>query len=211
MARMDRHTSKKSGFKKFYLTYLLVILLCFIALFVYVRSMMLKYERNSPANYVVWLTEDLSDSSQLGRYLKEKNFSDNRFGDGASRKQTLYDKIKYGTVEAKPVKGSYSSTKPAYNISVAGKPLMTIGLNEVSSTTKLGIMTLSDWDIDYCIVRNETSNSGLKLSDNKCLDLKVIVPDEFDLVIDGNLVANLNSSSEMVLPEFGWTTVYGRS
>ena len=208
MARMDRHTSKKSGFKKFYLTYLLVILLCFIALFVYVRSMMLKYERNSPANYVVWLTEDLSDSSQLGRYLKEKNFSDNRFGDGASRKQDLYDKIKYGKVEAKPVKGSYSSTKPAYSISVDGKPLMDIGLNEVSSTTKLGIMTLSDWDIDYCIVRNEASNSELTLSSNNCFDIKVIVPDGFDLVIDGKPVTNLSSSSEMVLPEFEYISEY---
>lgn len=208
MARMDRHAGKKSGFKKFYLTYLLVIVLCLIALFIYVRGLMVKYERNSPENYVVWLAEDIGDSSQLGKYLKANNFSDNRFSDGADRKEELYDRAKAKKLEAKPVKGSYSSTKPVFDVTSDGKPLMTIALNELSHTTKLGIMTLSDWDIDYCIVRNQNSDIDIKLEDAKCLSIKAIVPEGFDFVVDGKVASNLNASSEMVLPEFEYISEY---
>lgn len=208
MSRMDRHVKKNDGFKKFYIAYLGVIVLCLIALFVYVRGLMVRYERNSPENYVVWLAEDVSDSSQLGKYLKAYNFSDNRFSDGKARKEEFYERVKSGKLEAKPVKGSYSSTRPEYDVTVDGLPLMTIALNELSNTTKLGIMTLSDWDIDYCIVRDKYSQSTLKVSDDNCLNIKAVVPEGFNLIIDGNVPADLTPSDEVVLPEFAYVSLF---
>ncbi len=208
MARMDRYRNKKSGFKKFYLTYLVVIVLCLIVLFFYVRGLMVKYERNSPDNYAVWLATDVSDSSQLGKYLKEKNFSDNRFSDGTDRKTDFYERVKSGKFEAKAVKGSYSSARPVYDITVDGKPLMTLAIRELSSTTKLGIMTLSDWDIDYCIVRAKNAESDISVDDNNCINVKAIVPDGFNFLIDGKEASNLTASSEMILPEFEYVSQF---
>ena len=94
MTRLERHSVKKPVFWKVYFIYLIIIALAFAALFFYVRSTMLEYERNNPENYVVWLAQDASDNSELGKYLEEHNFSDTRYGDAKSRKSTFYDTIK---------------------------------------------------------------------------------------------------------------------
>ncbi len=208
MSRMDRYTKKNKKFKKFYLAYVAVLLLLIGILFLYVRGLMVKYERNSPENYVIWLTENVSDSSPLGKYLKEKNFSDNRFSDGSQRKDNFYARAKSGTLEVKPVKGAYRSTCPVYDVSSDGKALMMIAIEELSSKTKLGIMTLSDWEIKYCIVKDENSDSKLEISENDSINIKAIVPDNFDLIIDGKPDSALNASSEMVLPDFEYISQF---
>ena len=208
MTRSERHSTRKTFFFKAYLAYLIIIAIALAGIFIYVRNLMVKYENNSPENYVVWLAEKASPSSELGKYLEEKNFSDTRFGIAGARKDNFYNTIKAAKLEAKAAKGSYGSLNPVYDVTADGNPFMTIALKELSNTTKLGIMTLSDWDIDYCILRDPYSNSDIKLNENGSLDYKLVVPEGFSLFLDGAPAVNLDPVSEITLPDFQYVADY---
>lgn len=201
MTRLERHSVKKPVFWKVYFIYLIIIALAFAALFFYVRSTMLEYERNNPENYVVWLAQDASDNSELGKYLEEHNFSDTRYGDAKSRKSTFYDTIKTAVLSAKPAMGSYDSSSPVYEVFADDMPFMTIAISEHGSETKLGIMTLSNWQLDYCILRNGYIEDSIKLSENGKLDYKLLLPENYSLMID-NVEAQIEPTGKAEIPEF---------
>ncbi len=206
MGRADRHRNKKSLFGKIYLAYLIVILLCFVAIFFYVRTMMVKYERNSADNYVLWLVKDASEDSELGKYLEEYNFSDTRFGDSAARKADFYAKAKDADMAAAPAKGSHNSLNPAYDITIDGKPFITISIKEESSVTKLGIMTLSEWSIEYAIIRDSNSE-GISLNEQNALSYKLTIPEGFTLLASGQKT-NLTPAEEAELGDFEYVAPY---
>ncbi|MDO5441060.1 MAG: hypothetical protein Q4F55_00690 [Bacillota bacterium] len=210
MTRMERHTVKKPLFWKVYLVYLLVIALAFVGIFIYVRGIMTQYENNSPENYVVWLAKDASENSELGKYLEEHNFSDKRFGNAETRKADFYDTIKNAELKSIAAKGSYDSISPVYDVTADGKPFMTIGISEQGNTTKLGIMTLSDWKIDYCILRNGYFEDSIKLGEDGKLDYTIKLPENYTLMID-NEEANIESSGLAELAEFEYIYPFAKA
>lgn len=208
MPRAERHRNKKSVFWRCYWAYLAFILVFLIAVFFYVRATMLEYERNSPENYVVWLAESASGSSELGSYLEKYNFSDNRYGDAKERKERFYSTVKAAKLEAKPAPGSHSSLAPVYEITADGKPFLNIAISETGSHTKLGIMSLSDWDIDHCIMRDPASSAMPKLSEDKNLDISLVMPSDFTLLTDGVQTALPEGATETALSDFEYIAKY---
>lgn len=201
MTRLEmREARKKKNTYKIYAGIALAVLLVFLIIFLSVRNLMVAYERNAPENYVVWLVKEANEKSDLGKFLEEHNFSDSRYGNGEARKEAFYSAIKEGEITASLVPGNYDTTHPSYNIQLNGNPFMQIELNELASKSKLGgIMTISDWGIDYAFIRN--TDKQIKLSESGKLDFEIVMPEDFTLLIDGEK-ANLEPAEEVELEEF---------
>ncbi len=191
---------------KGYLAYLALIVILLFALFLYVRGIMLQYERNSPENYVIWLAKTADERSELGKYLEQYNFGDKRYGDPEARRTSFYAAARSAELEVKAASGSYDSLNPAYEIKADGKPFMNIAIKEVGRSTKLGIMSLSDWEIDYCIVRNPNSSTAVKIGEDKALEFTLTMPSDFILLVDGYQAAvpGAEESESVTLSEFSY-------
>lgn len=205
--RRARQGKGLSGFMKGYLIYLAVIAIALIAVHFSVRSIMVEYETNSPENYALWLAEN-ARSGELGKYMEEKVFSSGLI-DMTQTQEVFYEKCRSAQLEAKRDTTKYSSSNPVLDVTADGKPFLKIELIEENTYTKLGILTLSDWDIASCVLRNESSEALPPVSEDGLLSCTVSYPGDFTLLIN-NQEANIQGLKveESQLKEFEYVAPF---
>ena len=197
--RMDNRP-KKNVFKICYLCYVAILLAALIFVFFRVRSLMIAYERNDAANYIEWLLSDAGDSSsEMGKYLEENCFAG--LGNGEERREKLLGSLQSGELTYKAVtKGGYDSSHPIYTVYDGSEAIITVALSELSSYTKLGIMTFSEWEIDWCLLRN--SQSVGETEEGGAVSYRVLMPENFTLLVDGAETEIPANAQDAVLSEF---------
>lgn len=176
---------KLSTFGKAYLIYLLVIVIALVSIFFYVRGVMVEYENASADS---WILSELKDAAKkkgdIYDYLKNSCFGGaaKDMGDPKAREDRFSSLIN-GDLEVKLNPYSYDSAKPVYDVLSQGKPFLTVCVEEGQTRTKLGILTMSDWNLQYSLLRND--DSTFRPSESGKYSCTVSIPQGFTLLIDG--------------------------
>ncbi len=211
MARAKQKV-KHDLFWQIYMIYLLVIAigLCFV--YYYVRGIMLEHESRTPDTYILELLEKAdSPDSELAKYMEANCFGGAaaKYGDPAARSSRFYSLAKNSKLTVEPSSASYDSAYPAYEVLADGKPFLTVVLAEGQPYTRLGILTISDWTIDSCILRSAAGDGKtLSLDQNRKLSYDFDYPEGFTLTIDGAPFTDMNGIRVYELGDFMYVAPY---
>lgn len=172
-----------SKFGKAYFIYLAIIVIALIFISVSVRNSMVKYEASTPEGFVSSQIKDAAKGkNELGKYLAKYCF-DKKIGDADGRKE-LYRQLASEELEIKLNKTSFDTAHPVYDVSSGGVPFLSMQINQGKSKSVLGILTTFDWDINYCILRNQFGFEKLDLNENNLICCDVYLPEGYKLLID---------------------------
>lgn len=180
-----------------YLIYLFVIALALLGVHLYVRGVMVSYEESDPAVYAVRAVRSASArDGAIGQFLEEHVFS-SEYGDPQAAKAAFYEAAKSADIQAAAESGEFDPVHPVYNLTADGKPFLRVAMTETGTETKLGIMAISEWRVDSCILRDPDSlESSVPAGEDGSLSLSVSAPSDFTVLLDG---AALPADSEAVL------------
>ncbi len=148
--RKRRRKKKTYIFRKALLGYVAVLAILCIAALLYVRSSLVAYENSQPDVYMQNLVADLSGDSEVASTLEDKYFSSvtlSKFDDIEAFKQQFTSKITDAEITYAANPQSYDTSAPAYDLYSNGEVFMTVTLRSTNPSTRLGIMTISDWEI----------------------------------------------------------------
>ncbi len=207
---MAREKTKKKGsaFWRFYRFILLLIVFALAAVFLYVRGVMIEYEKSQPDNYVVNLFKHAGKSDKaLGQYLQENCFGENSdnaiYGDPAKRSADFYNTVAFSELESTLDLRNYDAEAPTYSVTVDGKPFASVRIKKGESKNKLGILNISKWSFDSIVLQNpEEEDSSVEFNENGKFDYTLVMPADFVLKVDGVEVKSFPNAEETVLPEF---------
>ena len=207
---MAREKTKKKGsaFWRFYRTLLLLIIFALAAVFIYVRGVMIEYEKSQPDNYVVNLFKHAGKSDKaLGQYLQENCFGENSdnaiYGDPAKRSADFYNTVAFSDLETTLDLRNYDAEAPTYSVTVDGKPFASVRIKKGESKNKLGILNISKWSFDSIVLQNpEEEDASVEFNENGKFDYTLVMPADFVLKVDGVEVKSFPNAEETVLPEF---------
>ncbi len=190
-ASAKRH---RATFRTFYILYVLILLILLLCVFFYVRKTMIAYENSGSEQTALTYAEEAGRSgSPLAKYLNDHCFSassaSGELGDPAARKARFESTVSRAKLSVAPAAGSYDAQHPVYNVFADGKPFLTLGLRETGTETKLGIMTLSKWEIESCVLRAENADkTNLSLDADGGYSCSVTAPYDFTVLFDGKAV-----------------------
>jgi hypothetical protein len=203
---MKKH---RATFRTYYILYVFILILLLVAVYFSVRSILVSYEQSVSDKTAVRLVENATGkSSELWQYMNDRCFGADQPGDPAARKQRFESTIARAKLTAVPAAGNYDSQHPVYNILADGKPFLTIALKETSTTTKLGILTQSEWDVESCFLRAENAeNADIRLNPDHTYSCTISAPSDFTVRIDG-VTAPLANAEYAPLDEFQYVAPF---
>lgn len=227
-AKNARKSGQKSAFGKIYLVYVIVLVLALLGLHLYVRSVMVEYEAQNPD---VWAYEALAGASgadgSIGQFLEERVFSDVRYGgalgDPAAMKARFYEGVKAakeGTAGPQRILCAEDplhagTSDPVINVTMDGKPFLRVQLHETGSETKLGIMSITEWELGSVILLSEEGgelpfekDAAGAAQPSAGLSYEVAIPEGFTLYANGAPVADTVPHAEAQLEEFQYVAPY---
>ena len=177
-----------STFGKIFFAYLLIIVIALVGIFFYVRGVMVEYENASADRWILVQTGDAAKKKgDIYNFLKDRSFGGQAadLGDAKARQQR-FEKLASGEIEVKLNPYSYDSARPIYDVFADGKPFLTVCVEEGKTRTKLGILTMSDWNLLYSVQRSENTDiKSFKASEDGTYSCTVSIPQGFTLFIDG--------------------------
>ncbi len=190
-----------SKFGKVYFTYLAILLVILIAIFFGVRSSMVKYEASTPEGFVLSHVKEASKGKgELGKYLKNYCF-DKELGDKKGR-EALFKQLASGNLEVQLNKKSFDTAHPVYDVKSGETPLLSMQINQGKPKSVLGILTMFDWDINYCILRTPSGFEKLELNENNLLNCDIYLPEGYHLFID-EIEYTASADEKQPIDEFG--------
>ncbi|MCR4804238.1 MAG: hypothetical protein K5981_01110 [Clostridia bacterium] len=225
-AKTARKSTKRSVFGKVYLLYVLALVLALAGLYAYVRGVMVEYEAQNPD---VWVREAIAHASEsdgrIGQFLEEHVFSDVRYGgtlgDPSAMKERFYDVVKAlkdGAADriACAEDPLHAGTEtPVVCVTADGEPFLYVQLREKGRETKLGIMSITDWELETALLLAgdgaemvfEKNAAGADLP-SAGLSYAVEIPEGFTLLVNGSPVSEAVPHGESALEEFQYVAPY---
>ncbi|MBQ2094808.1 MAG: hypothetical protein II474_02805 [Firmicutes bacterium] len=206
----------KSKFWRIYLVYVAVILAALAALHFYVKGIMVRYENQDPVRYVGELLQEASEKDgKLDQFLEEHAFN-GPAGAMTASKDRFYGVLQSlqgadaAQLEIVEDPAHVGSTDPVVNVNANGKPFLRVALHEAAKTTKLLIMTISDWDISSAVLLDPDRDAAapLPVGEDGLLNYSVEIPEGFTLLLDGTPVSADVPYSEASLPEFEYVAPF---
>ncbi|NMA93748.1 MAG: hypothetical protein GX975_03695 [Clostridiales bacterium] len=168
----------------------------------YMRSAMVEYEENTPANFALSLVENASDTDgALGEFLKEHVF-EGAHSAGTSLKSGFYNKASSSKLSAE-LEPPAEPKIQIVNLSADGKPFLRLEIEEVGQRSILNLLAISEWKFNNAFLRYEDSQErSLSLADDGTLSYRVSLPSGFTLLLCGAEETNLRLESSEQLAEF---------
>jgi len=178
---------KKSVFAKFYFLYLLILLLGLIAVFFYVRSVMIEYENSTPDKYILQIiSKSGKNDGSIGELLQATCFDAASPGNPTARSKTYYQKITSTKLEVKKTTKNCEGESEAYTVTSDGTPFLTIWLHKDAVVNKLGILNIPQWSLEDVVMRSEFSEENYAAVDEyRTYYVDIVIPEGFSLSIDG--------------------------
>ncbi len=182
-----RRKKKKSYlFRKAFLGYLAVLVVLCIAAVLYVRSSLIAYENSQPDVYMQNLVADLSSGGEIAATFEDKYFSTvtlSKFDDVEAFKQQFSSLITGTEITYAANAQSYDTSAPAYDLYSNGEMFMTVTLKSTNPSTRLGIMTISDWEIQSIALRSE-GEDGTTIQGG-AFEYTISVPSMYSVFVNG--------------------------
>ncbi len=147
---------KKSVFRIFFLSYLVLLAVCCVAAVVYVRDCLILYENAQPEVCMEAFVTKLSEGGAMAADLEEAYLeaaAPGKFDDAESCREWFSSKMSGAVFCWKQNPQSYDTSMPVYDVYADEDILMKVTLRSVNPRTRLGIMTISDWELekmDFC-------------------------------------------------------------
>ena len=203
---MKKH---RATFRTYYILYVFILIVLLAAVYFSVRSILVSYEASVADKTAVRLVENATGkSSELWRYMNDRCFGADQPGDPAARQKRFESTIARAKLTAVPAAGNYDSQHPVYNVLADGKPFLTVGLRETATTTKLGILTQSEWALESCFLRAENAeNADIRLNPDHTYSCTISAPSAFSVMIDG-AAAPLADAEYAPLTEFQYVAPF---
>lgn len=178
---------KKSRFGIFLLVYIAILILGGAAALMYVRDSLVLYESAQPGVYMEGFAERLSEGGELAAevgkmYLEAA--APGKFDDSEACRQFFASKMDGAVYSCAPAPGSYSADSPVYLVYADGDPLLRVTLRGTNPSTRLGIMSISEWeteDMEFC----STAFGGALPGVGKRYACRIEAPDIYRVYLNG--------------------------
>lgn len=142
---------KRSVFRRFFLAYVVLLAVCCTAAVVYVRDCLVLYENARSDVCMEAFVTELSGGGTMLSKIEEAYMSaaaPGRFDDTEACREEFASKMKGAVFCWKPDPQSYDTSMPVYDVYTDEGMLMKVTLRAENPRTRLGIMTISDWELE---------------------------------------------------------------
>ena len=153
---MRKKTRKKLFFKKFLTTYVIVLTVLMILTILYVINSLLTYKKLQVNNYLSSVMDKVISSGKKEKISKYIDVSSINLSEYESKK-TKTDKVIAETLKTSELvyklnNDSTDLNNPIYDVYINNKPFLKVSLNGEKKITRLGLLTMQDWKVNYMIV-----------------------------------------------------------
>lgn len=180
-SRGGRRKKRKSAFWILFLLYTAALVVCGGCILTYVRDSLILYEDAQPTVYMEALIEQLSAGGELSERLKDQYVeaaSLSRFDDAWKCRRQFETMVNNARLSCEISPRSYDTSLPVYDVFADGERFLTVSLRSVNPQTRLGIMTISDWELQ------EFSFPALPLSGNKRFQYDITAPENYSIYVN---------------------------
>ena len=146
---MKREKRKKSIFKKFLITYVIVLFILMLAFLGYVADSLIKYEKNQTENYIEGIIDDLKKASKNKEIDKYIDISKINISEFEKANVSVDDGFNYlfntNEITYKLNENSTENEMPIYDIYANDNKILEISLNGTKKESRLGLLTFNLW------------------------------------------------------------------
>ena len=176
-----RRKKKKSVFWILFLLYTAAITTGGICILTYVHDSLILYENSQSTVYMDALIKELQTGGELvgrleDRYVEEASLS--RFDDEWRCRRQFETKVNGAGLSFEISAQSYDTSLPVYDVFADGERFLTVSLRSVNPQTRLGIMTVSDWEL------LEISFPSLHSSGDKRFQYDITAPENYSIYVN---------------------------
>lgn len=180
-SRRVRRKKRKSVFWILFLLYTAALVFGGACVLKYVHESLILYEDSLPAVYMEALLDEISAGGEFTGKLEDKyveTTSLSRFDDEWKCRRQFETTVNDSKLSYDISARSYDTSQPIYDVFADGKRFLTIGLQSVNPQTRLGIMTISDWEL------RDFSFPSLQSSENRRFQYDITAPEGYSIYVN---------------------------
>ena len=192
---MRSKRKKKNLFKKFFITYIKVLIVLMILVIIYVINSLITYKDLQVNNYLASTMQKVISSGEKGnisKYVDISSLSLSKYETSNSTPDKVFAKaLKSTELTYKLNSDSTDLNNPVYDVYLYDDPLLSVKLNGEKKITRLGLLTIQDWKLDEITLN---SNTGV-------YDCIIEIPSNYTVYINDIKISqddeqNINTAEE---------------
>ncbi|MBR4993831.1 MAG: hypothetical protein IKY04_06230 [Lachnospiraceae bacterium] len=167
---MNEGKKKKKVFWPIYFIFVSLMVLGWLAVIMYCKNCLVKYEASQPENVIADIAKDLSAGK-----LDGFNFtSGSRFESGSVLEDTYFKSLDGKEITFEKAAGS-TGTRPIFNLYAGDKSIATVTLKATSQEPMMLLLTAQTWAIESVAANYETGDTGVTVK----------VPSDYKVFVNG--------------------------
>lgn len=182
-----RREKKKSLFIGFLLAYIAILILGCIVALKYVWDSLILYENSQPGVYMEKFIEGLSAGEEPAAAAEKiylASVSPGKFDDPEVCRKAFASEMEGALFSCEPAPQSYDTDRPAYHVYTDGDLFLKVTLRGINPRTRLGIMSVSDWEIENMELC-PTAFGGALPGVGRSFDYQIEAPDHYQVSVNG--------------------------
>ncbi|MBO4808695.1 MAG: hypothetical protein J5537_06595 [Lachnospiraceae bacterium] len=167
---LDPPKKKKSVFWPLYIIFISLMICGWLAVILYCKKCLVKYEASQPENVIADIAKELS-SGELDNF----DFgSGSRFESASILKDTYFKSLDGKEITFEKAAGS-TGTRPIFNLYAGDKSIGTVTLKATSQEPMMLLLTAQTWAIESVAPNFETGDTGVTIK----------VPSDYKVFVNG--------------------------